>query len=85
VPPLFGWEHIVAVLAVMTVVAAIFLVLAATRGPVQERPDWQAWLDARSNRRGFTAQEFRDRAVHSIHPSRLMIPRPAESDLPHHL
>jgi hypothetical protein len=83
VPPLFGWEHIVAVLALMTVVAAVFLVLAATRGPVQERPDWQAWLAARSNRHVVPAAQVPDRTVHPIHPSRLVIPRPEENDPPH--
>jgi hypothetical protein len=85
VPPLFGWEHVVAVLALMAVVAAAFLVLAVTRGQVQGRPDWQAWLDARSSRRVSPVREFQDGSVHPIHPSRLMLPRTEETDLPGHL
>jgi hypothetical protein len=85
VPPLFGWEHIVAVLALMAVVAAAFLVLAVTRGQVSGRPDWQAWLDARSNRRTYPADGAPERASEPIHPSRLVIRCPEENDLPRHL
>jgi hypothetical protein len=72
----------------MAVVAAAFLVLAATRGPLQGRPEWQAWLDARSSTRVFPAPESGSeseyRAVHPVHPSRLVIPRPEDDDLPPH-
>jgi hypothetical protein len=45
---LFGWQHILAGLVVLIVVAVIFVVvLAAGRG---ERSDWQAGLEARSRR-----------------------------------
>ena len=84
VPPLFGWQHIVAVLALMAVVAAVFLVLAGTRGAVHGRPDWQAWLDARSSRRPSPAGDVQERAADRIHPTRLGIPRAQEDDLPRH-
>jgi hypothetical protein len=74
VPPLFGWEHIVVVLALMAVVAAAFLLHSVTRGSVHARSDWQSWLDARSGRQGYPAGAARQRAAETIHPSRLAHP-----------
>jgi len=78
VPPLFGWEHIVVVLALMAVVGAAFLLHSVTRGSVHARSDWQSWLDARSGRQGYPAGYPADtahrRATEAIHPSRLAFP-----------
>ena len=74
VPPLFGWEHIVVVLALAALVAAAWLVIAAARGPVNGRSEWDAWLDARSSRRSYPAPAPQDRAAEWIHPSRLGVP-----------
>jgi hypothetical protein len=51
VPPLFGWELILTGLVVLVVVAVAFLLVSASGTGRDERPDWQAWLDARSGRR----------------------------------
>jgi hypothetical protein len=71
VPPLFGWEHIVLVLALMAVVGVAFLLHSVARGSVHERADWQSWLEARSSRLTAPADAFQDRAPETIHPSRL--------------
>jgi hypothetical protein len=48
VPPLFGWEHILLVVVLSVVVAAlVFLALAAGRAP-SGRTEWQAYLRERS-------------------------------------
>jgi hypothetical protein len=52
VPPLFGWEAILAVLVVVLVVGVAFLVVGAARASGTERSEWQAWLEARSHPRG---------------------------------
>lgn len=78
VPPLFGWEHIVVVLALMAVVGAAFLLHSVTRGSAHARSDWQSWLDARSGRQGYPAGYPADtahrRAAEAIHPSRRAFP-----------
>lgn len=51
VPPLFGWEHILTGLAVLAIVAVVFLVIAASGMAEDERADWRAGLDARSRAR----------------------------------
>jgi hypothetical protein len=71
VPPLFGWENIVLVLALMAVVGLAFLVHSVARGSVHERADWQSWLEARSSRPSIPAGVVREPAAASIHPSRL--------------
>jgi hypothetical protein len=71
VPPWFGWEYIVVVLALVALVAAAWLVIAAARGPVNERSEWQAWLAARSSRGVYSAQNPQDPPAERIHPSRL--------------
>lgn len=81
VPPLFGWEHIVAVLALMAVIGAAFLLHSVARGASQGRSDWQSWLDARSSRAP-SPEAAQDRAAQEIHPSRLAFRGPDESDLP---
>jgi hypothetical protein len=52
VPPLFGWETIVAVLVLLLVVAVVFFVASASGRAPSGRSEFQAWLDARSNRHG---------------------------------
>lgn len=74
VPPLFGWEHIVAVLALVAVVGALFLLHSVARGSAHGRSDWQSWLDARSARPTPAAGVAEERAVEGIHPSRLVPP-----------
>jgi hypothetical protein len=85
VPPLFGWEHIVAVLALVAIVAAAFLVLTVARGSLHGRSDWQAWLDARSSGRIHPAGGLPDRAADRVHPSRLAVAEHEEHDLPRHV
>jgi len=48
VPPLFGWGHILTVLALMVAVALAFFVIAALGSSVHARAEWQAWLDGRT-------------------------------------
>jgi hypothetical protein len=82
VPPLFGWEHIVLVLAVMAVVGVAFLLHSVARGSVHERADWQSWLDARSSRPAAPAGAAQQPAVERIHPSRLIVQDGANGILP---
>jgi hypothetical protein len=74
VPPLFGWEHIVLVLALMAVVGLAFLLHSVARGSVHERADWQSWLEARSSRPSAPSDVAEGPAPESIHPSRLRNP-----------
>jgi len=60
VPPLFGWESIVTVLVVLLVVAVVFFAASASGRASTARPDWQAWLDARSSRHGPAAADPED-------------------------
>jgi hypothetical protein len=50
VPPLFGWEAIVAVLVLLLAVAVAFFVLSATGHAPSGQTEFQAWLEARSSR-----------------------------------
>src|SRR4051812_20288798 len=50
VPPLFGWETIVAVLVLLVVVAVVFFVASAAGRSPSGRSDFEAWLQARSAR-----------------------------------
>lgn len=50
VPPLFGWETIIAVLVLLIVVAVAFFALSATGRAPSGRSEFQAWLEARSAR-----------------------------------
>jgi len=52
---LFGWQHILAGLFLLVLVAVIFVVVLAA-GP-GERSDWQAALEARSRRHADADQE----------------------------
>jgi hypothetical protein len=52
VPPLFGWEHILVVLALIALAGLVGLVLLAAGRAANSRNDWQAWLDGRSAQRG---------------------------------
>jgi hypothetical protein len=51
VPPLFGWQDILTVLAVLIALAVVFFLASATGRSVESRSDWQAGLDARSRER----------------------------------
>jgi hypothetical protein len=51
VPPLFGWEEILAVLILLVIVAVAVLVVLAAGTDASDRSEWQAWLDARSGER----------------------------------
>ena len=51
VPPLFGWENILAVLLALVVVGVAFIVVGSTGGSRNERAEFQAYLDARSGHR----------------------------------
>ena len=57
VPPLFGWEVILVVLVVVVLVGVAFLVVGSARASDSERSEWQAWLDARSDRSRTAEQE----------------------------
>jgi hypothetical protein len=50
VPPLFGWEVILTVVALVVAVAVVFLLVLAAGPADTDRSEWQAWLDARSGR-----------------------------------
>ena len=51
VPPWFGWQDVVVVVVVLMVLGvAFFLVTAAARTSAAGRSEWQAYLEARSNR-----------------------------------
>ncbi|MGY1643846.1 hypothetical protein ACI782_22285 [Geodermatophilus sp. SYSU D00703] len=51
VPPLFGWEHVLVVVAVVVVLALAALVVLAAGTAASGRSEWQAWLDGRSGPR----------------------------------
>jgi hypothetical protein len=51
VPPLFGWEVLLALLLVLVALAVLFFLASATGRGADDRPEWEAWLDARSRRR----------------------------------
>ena len=48
VPPWFGWEAILVVLVLLTVVAVAFFVASAAGTDEDGRSEWRAGLDARS-------------------------------------
>jgi hypothetical protein len=50
VPPLFGWEGILTVVAILLIAAVTYLVILASRTSKDSRSEWQAFLDARSRR-----------------------------------
>ena len=50
VPPTFGWEDIASVLALLSVVALVFLLLAAAAASLAGRSEWHGYLGARSHR-----------------------------------
>jgi hypothetical protein len=50
VPPLFGWEGILTVVAVLITVGVCYLLVLASRASSDSRSEWQAFLDARSSR-----------------------------------
>jgi hypothetical protein len=57
VPPLFGWEEILAVLVLVIAAAVAFLLVAAVLAAFTGRPEWQAFLAGRSRRRPAPASE----------------------------
>ncbi len=48
VPPLFGWEDILTVLAVLIALAVVFFLASAAGRSADSRSEWQAGLQARS-------------------------------------
>lgn len=50
VPPLFGWEGLLALLLLLVVVAVAFFVVTAAGPASSERQDWQRFLEGRSRR-----------------------------------
>jgi hypothetical protein len=50
VPPLFGWQEILAVLALVIAAALAFLLIAAVCAAFTGRSEWQAFLAGRSRR-----------------------------------
>ena len=48
VPPLFGWEDILAVLGTVIAAAVAFLLIAAVCAAFTGRSEWQAFLAGRS-------------------------------------
>jgi hypothetical protein len=63
VAPLFGWQAVAVLLALLLAVVLAAAVLAAARGGRGSRPDWQAWLDSRSTPRCDDPAEPDDRAA----------------------
>ena len=59
VPFLFGWEHVVTALLLVIALAVVFFVMAAAGNNESERAEFEALLDARSNRR--SDPELRER------------------------
>ncbi|WP_029432982.1 hypothetical protein [Blastococcus sp. URHD0036] len=51
VPPWFGWETVAGVLLLVLVVLVGVALLAAARAGRADRSEWEALLQARSNRR----------------------------------
>ena len=64
VPPLFGWEVILTVVALVVAVAVVFLVILAAGLADNDRSEWQAWLDARSGR----ASDVPGRSADAVRP-----------------
>ena len=60
VPPLFGWDAILTVLAVLIALAVVFFLVAAAGRSVDSRSEWQAGLAARSRVRRFPDGESPD-------------------------
>ncbi len=54
VPPLHGWQGIVAVLLVAVAVGVAFLLIGAVVTGRRASPEWDAWLDGRSRGRSET-------------------------------
>lgn len=52
VPPLFGWEGLVALLVAAVVIGVGFLVLSAVSASRRPSADWDAWLQGRSRGTG---------------------------------
>ncbi|MGY1617282.1 hypothetical protein ACI797_11135 [Geodermatophilus sp. SYSU D00691] len=48
VPPLFGWELLLAGSALVVLLAVVGLVVLAAGRDRSGRSEWQAWLDGRS-------------------------------------
>jgi hypothetical protein len=69
VPPLFGWEGILTVVAVMLILAVAYLVIMAARTTADSRSEWQAFLAARSPRPQDPAAGSDDRSAEPVRPS----------------
>ncbi len=68
VPPLAGWEGILAVVALLVAVAVVSLVILAAGAAENGRPEWQAWLDARSSSHRDPATDTHDRSAELVRP-----------------
>jgi cytoskeletal protein RodZ len=51
VPPLFGWEALLVLLAVLVAVGVLVAVVGTARAGATGRSEWQAYLAARSSGR----------------------------------
>jgi hypothetical protein len=65
VPPLFGWEAILTVVALVVVVAVAFFVASAAGRAADSRSEWQAGLEARSSRPEDPGMDRADRSTES--------------------
>ena len=68
VPPLFGWEGIVTVVAIMVAVGVCYLLVLASRTSSDSRSEWQAFLDARSSRHDGPATDPGDSSGGQVRP-----------------
>ncbi len=68
VPPLFGWEGILTVVAILLIVAVGYLVILASRTSKDSRSEWQAFLDARSSRHEGPATDPGDTSGERVRP-----------------
>jgi hypothetical protein len=65
VPPLYGWEDILAALTVLVVLAVVFFLASAAGRSADSRSEWQAGLDARSRERRLPDDASADEPVES--------------------
>jgi cytoskeletal protein RodZ len=57
VPPLFGWETLLVLLAVLVAIGVVVAVVGTARAGATGRSEWQEYLDARSGRRAAPAED----------------------------
>jgi hypothetical protein len=68
VPPLFGWEGIITVVAIVVAVGVFYLLVLACRTSSDSRSEWQAFLDARSSRHEGPATDPGDTSGERVRP-----------------